>query len=76
MEPTTFTTFTDQQLRDLMIEPTGRASTTHRLGILRELSDQGKAEMRRVWNEQPDKRPLFAEEPPASWCSSPTPTDG
>jgi hypothetical protein len=32
--------------------------------------------MRRVWNEQLDKRPLFAEEPPASWCNSPTPTDG
>jgi hypothetical protein len=73
MEPTIFT---DQQLRDLMIEPTGRASTTHRLGTLYELTRQGKAEMRRVWNEQEGKRPLFSEEPPASWCSSPTPTDG
>jgi hypothetical protein len=55
-------TFTDEQIRDLT-----DGMTTHSFGLLEHLSPGGQAEMRRIWEDEPERREFFREEPPVAW---------
>ncbi len=57
-------TFTDEQIADLT-----DGMTSGFLGLMEHISPKGRAEMRRIWDEEPHRRPLFRAEPPAEWAT-------
>jgi hypothetical protein len=71
-EMTTMTTFRDEQLGTLVVSTAQNGGCmANRGGFAEDLSPAGMVEARRIWDEHPEKRELFAEEPPRSWATLP-----
>lgn len=65
-------TFKDEQLATLTVSmDEQRGWMVNSRGFSEDLSQKGMAEARRIWDEHPERRHLFPEEPPASWATPP-----
>lgn len=57
----------EDQLASLQVSPDGSGWMASRLGTLEELSADGKADVRWLWDNEPDLREAFGAEPPSQW---------